>query len=72
MEIPDTFMIGSTGGNLSQRHDLMRIRLYGVLKPVCLPILHQRRVNSDMRYTYPAIPLDRFKEARYWFAHFHH
>ena len=71
MQIPDTFMVGRTCGNFSKRHDLMRVSPHGVLKPVCLPILHQRSVNANMRNAYPRIMLYRFKEACYWFANFH-
>jgi hypothetical protein len=71
MQIPDTFMISSTGGNFGHWHDLMGISIHRVVKPVRLPILHQCGKNPDMRAAYPRIMLDGIKEARYRFAHFH-
>lgn len=71
MQIPDTSMIGSTGGNFGQRHDLMGKGLHWVLKSLRLPVLHQRSVNTDMRNTYPCITLYSFKEACYGLAYFH-
>lgn len=71
MQIPDTSMIGCTGGNFSQRHDLMRVSLHRILKPLQLPVLYQRSIDADMRNTYPWITLYGFKEACYGLANFH-
>jgi hypothetical protein len=71
MQIPDTSVVSSTCGNFSQGHDLMSIGPHRVWKAVRLPILHKRGINSDVRTAYSRITLNRFKEARYWFANFH-
>ena len=71
MQIPDTFVVSRARGNFCKWHDLMRVSAHRIWKTSGLPILYKRGINPDMRNANPRITLNRFKEARYWFANFH-
>lgn len=71
MQVPDTFMICSACRYFGKHHHLPRISLYRILKTTCLPVLHQRRVNTDVGDTNAAVARDGFKKESNWFAGFH-
>lgn len=71
MQIPDTFMVGRTGRDFCQWHNLLRKSPHRAWKLVRLPVLHQRGINADMCNTYPRIMLYGIKKPGDWLASFH-
>lgn len=71
MQVPDTFVVGCTGGNFSQRHNLMCVGPHRIWEPVCLPVVYQRRIKAYVRNAYTCITPNRFKENCYRLTNFH-